>query len=50
MKYYETLYEEYINSCELYNLHPELNNEIAKLPTNIATNKYNHPQKMTYLP
>lgn len=35
MKYYETLYEEYINSSELYNIHPELNNEIIKLPTNI---------------
>jgi hypothetical protein len=35
MKYYETLYEEYINSSELYNIHPELNNEIVKLPTNI---------------
>jgi hypothetical protein len=35
MKYYETLYEEYINSSELYNIHPELNNEIVKLPTNM---------------
>ena len=36
MKYYETLYEEYINSCELYNIHPELKEEISKFPTNIV--------------
>ena len=36
MKYYETLYEEYINSCELYNIHPELKEEILKFPTNIV--------------
>jgi len=35
MKYYETLYEEYINSSELFNLHPELNNEILKMPSNL---------------
>ena len=35
MKYYETLYEEYINSCELYNIHPELKEEITRFPTNI---------------
>ena len=35
MKYYETLYEEYINSSELFNLHPELNNEILKMPSNV---------------
>lgn len=36
MKYYETLYEEYINSCELYNMHPELKEEISKFPKNIV--------------
>jgi len=36
MKYYETLYEEYINSCELYNIHPELKEEISRLPTSIV--------------
>jgi DNA polymerase III delta prime subunit len=35
MKYYETLFEDYLNSSELYNIHPELNNEISKLPINI---------------
>jgi len=35
MKYYETLYEEYINSRKLYNIHPELNEEIARFPNNI---------------
>lgn len=36
MKYYETLYEEYINSCELYNIHPDLKEEISKFPINIV--------------
>ena len=35
MKYYETLYEEYIQSNELFNIHPELNDIINKLPNNI---------------
>ena len=35
MKYYETLYEDYLNSCKLYNIHPELNDELNKLPNNI---------------
>ena len=35
MKYYETLYEDYLNSCKLYNIHPELNEELNKLPNNI---------------
>lgn len=35
MKYYETLYEDYINSNELYNIHPELNDTINKLPKHI---------------
>ena len=36
MKYYETLYEEYINSSERYNIHPELKEEILRFPTNIV--------------
>lgn len=36
MKYYETLYEEYINSCELYNIHPELKEKILRFPKNIV--------------
>jgi len=36
MKYYETLYEEYIKSCDSYNIHPELNDEIKKLPKNLS--------------
>lgn len=36
MKYYETLYEEYINACELYNIHSELKTEISKFPKNIV--------------
>lgn len=46
MKYYETLYEDYLNSNELYNMHPELNNEISRLPTNI----HNMPNLLIYGP
>ena len=35
MKYYETLYEDYIHSNELYNIHPELNDTLNKLPKHI---------------
>ena len=35
MKYYETLYEDYIQSNELFNIHPELDDIINKLPNNI---------------
>ena len=35
MKYYETLYEEYINSCDKFNIHPELDKCINKLPSTI---------------
>lgn len=35
MKYYETLYEDYINSNELYNIHPELNDTLCKLPKQV---------------
>ena len=30
MKFYETHYEEYLNACEEYNMHPELNNILRK--------------------
>lgn len=46
MKYYETLFEDYLNSNELYNIHPELNNEINKLPTN----SQNMPNLLIYGP
>lgn len=32
MKYYETAYEDYLKSNNLLNAHPELNEQIAKLP------------------
>jgi hypothetical protein len=35
MKYYETLFEEYIQSAKKYNLHPELTHCFSKFPTNI---------------
>lgn len=35
MKYYETSYEEYINSSELYNIHPELKEKVSKFPKSI---------------
>lgn len=35
MKYYETSFEDYINSSEKYDVHPELNDTINKLPENI---------------
>jgi hypothetical protein len=35
MKYYETLYEDYLNSNELYNIHPELIDTICKLPKQV---------------
>ena len=35
MKYYESSYEDYINSNELFNIHPELNNIINNLPNKI---------------
>jgi hypothetical protein len=35
MKYYETYFEEYINSVEKYNLHPELISIADSLPKNI---------------
>jgi hypothetical protein len=41
MKYYETHYEDYINSIERYNLHPELNKLYNKLP-----NKLNQLQNL----
>lgn len=37
MKYYETLYEDYLNSNELYNIHPELNDTICKLPKHVES-------------
>ena len=37
MKYYETLYEDYLNSNELYNIHPELNDTICKLPKQVES-------------
>jgi hypothetical protein len=35
MKYYETLFEEYIQSAKKYNLHPELASYFSKFPPNI---------------
>lgn len=35
MKYYETLYEDYLHSNEVYNIHPELNDIINKLPKHV---------------
>lgn len=35
MKFYESNYEEYIESSKKYNLHEELNDFVDKLPTNI---------------
>jgi hypothetical protein len=35
MKYYESCFEEYLNSIEQINLHPELNDVIASMPKNI---------------
>ena len=35
MKFYETSYEEYINSIEKYNLHPEIKDIYNSLPKNI---------------
>ena len=32
MKYYETHYDDYINSVEKYNIHPELVNLFEKFP------------------
>jgi hypothetical protein len=36
MKFYETNYEEYIESIKKYNLHPELNSVIDNLPKHIS--------------
>ena len=36
MKFYETHYEEYINACYNYNIHPELTSVINNLPSNIS--------------
>lgn len=33
MKFYETYFEEYLNSCEKYNLHPELDFAVSMPPT-----------------
>jgi hypothetical protein len=35
MKYYETTFEEYLHSCEKYNIHPKLNNVFKQFPKNI---------------
>jgi len=35
MKYYETHYDEYLSAIDKYNLHPELNEIISKLPKKI---------------
>lgn len=35
MKYYETNYEEYLNIIDKFNFHPELNDFISSLPSNI---------------
>lgn len=35
MKYYETSFEDYINSCNEYNIHPELEKKILSLPKSI---------------
>ena len=35
MKFYETHYEEYINACEEYNMHPELVSTYKMLPKNM---------------
>ena len=35
MKFYETHYEEYLNSCEKCNIHPELNSLFEKFPKDI---------------
>ena len=35
MKFYETSYEEYINSIEKYNLHPEIKDICSSFPKNI---------------
>ena len=34
MKYYETNFDEYQQSKQNYNIHPELNSKIASLPKN----------------
>lgn len=36
MKYYETSFDEYIQSAEKYNIHPELNETFMKFPQNIS--------------
>lgn len=36
MKFYETTYDEYINSCKTYNIHPELEETIQSISTNFA--------------
>lgn len=36
MKFYETHFEEYINACESYNMHPELNPIYQSLPATAA--------------
>ena len=36
MKYYETHYEDYINSIERYNLHPEMNKIYNRLPCRLS--------------
>jgi Cdc6-like AAA superfamily ATPase len=36
MKYYETHYEDYINSIERYNLHPEMNKIYNKFPNKLS--------------
>ena len=36
MKFYESHYEEYINSVEKYNMHPELIETYAKFPKRIS--------------
>jgi len=36
MKYYETLYEEYMKSCDKFNIHPELDDRINKLSSSIT--------------
>ena len=40
MKYYETSYEDYVNTNEKYNIHPELNDTIECLPESI--DKFNN--------
>jgi hypothetical protein len=35
MKYYETTFDEYIQSAEKYNIHPELNETCTKFPQNV---------------